>query len=779
MIKRGKKIDLENIFNVDEKRKKKFSLRNKPKCFDFIFEIFIFNVFLIFVMVIFFQGILGYSFLCSINATEDCTGSFLPVILLENETGGYDNAHAQNVTNLGFLNVYNYSVCCYSDSGLDNSCRDEVVLRMFNYSNSHVQIGNYTGPYDIYNYDVCLSSEQAKLSCVYENNPGSNSCLSSGYECLASIASSETAYNNQSNAHIGECNEYSLKICCSIDNPSNVSNVRLVSDFGTNYTYENLSVYFLQNDDSSKYTNITDWRLEGNSIALVNLPFDLQVDGASGNVKDYSTFSHNGTLATSTSTPVWTENGKVGGAYYFVTDDYLSIPHTDTFNFSDKQEFSFSIWAKLDLGGYSTMGIVGAGNPYNVGGKGLLLDYNHSGTNRFYFNVANGSTSKVCYLSDVFGWGENEWKHIFVNINRTSGVLNPYIDGIAQTSCDISTVSGGEWGNSDWGIGRYGNVGSYYGWNGTLDEFQVFNKTLSEDQIIVMYESGGAGHSVQKLANEETVKHQNWSVVVTPNDIYNDGLSVESNVLSIRNSLPEIILNYPEDSINIYNRTFVLNWTAIDYDNDDLTFDFNLTAYKISGAYICNDRINEQSLILNNYEILTDLRCFYDWGYQYNWSVRGNDGEGYGGWTQDSQFNLTAVVSISLADNSVIFGDVDIWGYNDTVDDSPEPFKLQNDGNVKINVSVTSTDLWKSLTNPNQYYQFKIRENESNSYNKTYSFENWTQFLSYGINTTAIIDFNYQDENDRADFDIYVKVPPSEQPGNKNATITFIGRLTE
>jgi hypothetical protein len=156
------------------------------------------------------RGVSSYSLNCTFTPTASCNN--LSVVLLKNASGGYDNAHAQNTS----VNTYPNSLCCYSDASLTPSCAQTVLFRLSNETNAHVQIGNYTG--NQYNVSVCISSTQRQARCVYS----SGSCAS-GFNCIASMASPDTPSSNLTNAHLGECGEYNLKVCCKINNPPNVT----------------------------------------------------------------------------------------------------------------------------------------------------------------------------------------------------------------------------------------------------------------------------------------------------------------------------------------------------------------------------------------------------------------------------------------------------------------------------------------------------------------------------------------------------------------------------
>jgi hypothetical protein len=76
-------------------------------------------------------------------------------------------------------------------------------------------------------------------------------------------------------------------------------------------------------------TLIYDWRNQGTSVALLNMPFDTEVSTTTaGAVKDYSTFGNDGTLGggNTSHVPTWTSSGISGGAYEFDgVDDYVDV----------------------------------------------------------------------------------------------------------------------------------------------------------------------------------------------------------------------------------------------------------------------------------------------------------------------------------------------------------------------------------------------------------------------------------------------------------------------
>jgi hypothetical protein len=117
-----------------------------------------------------------------------------------------NNAHA------GFETVssYNNKICCKDSLGIVNvgySCsgNTDTFLYLQGADNSHVE--ENSGGAQNYSNKACISVDQGSIVCSYE----SGSC-SAGTSCLASIS-------GPTNAHIGDCNAYSEKICCGITYP--------------------------------------------------------------------------------------------------------------------------------------------------------------------------------------------------------------------------------------------------------------------------------------------------------------------------------------------------------------------------------------------------------------------------------------------------------------------------------------------------------------------------------------------------------------------------------
>jgi len=78
-----------------------------------------------------------------------------------------------------------------------------------------------------------------------------------------------------------------------------------------------------------------------------------------------------------------------------------------------------------------------------------------------------------------------EWHHFVGTFN--AGVVNLYLDGSNVVNDDTLTVDFADTGNAVHKlIGSWTETSGNY-WNGTLDEIQIFDKSLSADEVQALY----------------------------------------------------------------------------------------------------------------------------------------------------------------------------------------------------------------------------------------------------------------------------------------------------
>ncbi len=279
--------------------------------------------------------------------------------------------------------------------------------------------------------------------------------------------------------------------------------------------------------------------------------------------------------------------------------------------------------------------------------------------------------------------------------------------------------------------------------------------------------SNGSNTLVNTLDSSYTVKNETWNCTVRAYD-GTDYSNYASATRTISNSLPEqVVLDYPEDNDTTFtNRTPRYNWTnATDLDGDSISYHIEVSKTE----NFSDETVNETSITNNYYDQPTELDFATYW-----WRVRANDSDGYGEFSDVWNFTLVTSPTITLVTDVVNFTNMEVGESNDTSDNNPIPFKIQNDGNIAANVSVNATALWTSSYAPlnTSYYQFKANySDEANSFDYANSATTWQNMSDVNKDVVAIL--NHTDANDVVNIDIGVLVALDEPPNWKTSNVLF------
>jgi len=304
----------------------------------------------------------------------------------------------------------------------------------------------------------------------------------------------------------------------------------------TNDTNENLTAFIINatDQDGNRVRNISDWRVDNLSIAVLNMPFE----GGSNSTftRDYSIFGSNGTV----SGAFWNQTGGFdgGGAYQFdgVNDDINASNHSSLVLLGN---VSVVVWA-FRLSNATEQTFV------YFGENGELATQNH--LYQFYSLPDNRLR-----LEWEFGTGTN------VLINSTSTVSNPTgswvfysasRDGTAQSvtfyenGVQLGAVINYSQGPTDGNGGKLyigEEAGGQTPFNGTLDEVRVYSRPLSAAQMRLLFEN-----KTGVISADETDTGDIWQICVTPNDRTVDGNTVCSNNVTIT---APFIINFTNVSV--------------------------------------------------------------------------------------------------------------------------------------------------------------------------------------------------------------------------------------
>ncbi len=228
-----------------------------------------------------------------------------------------------------------------------------------------------------------------------------------------------------------------------------------------NYTVDNITVYYtVRENDTDTFFPIVDWRIDGKSIAVLNMPFERD-NQSDGTIKDFSSFENNGTGVNGVG---WTQYGFIGGAMNFDgINDYINATNHSSFNNTDS--LGIILWAKPTT--LQSCVLVAKEGAYMLNiSASALRGVIHDGSK--YQNLSYAISS-------------NEWYLIGLSYNQNQ--LKLYINGSEAAS---KAVTGTITANPNEVIlGSLG--GSTLFFPGLLDEVRIFNRSLTPEQITAIY----------------------------------------------------------------------------------------------------------------------------------------------------------------------------------------------------------------------------------------------------------------------------------------------------
>ncbi len=229
-------------------------------------------------------------------------------------------------------------------------------------------------------------------------------------------------------------------------------------------------------------------------------------------------------------------------------------------------------------------------------------------------------------------------------------------------------------------------------------------------------------------------------------------------------------LIYPlNDNTSVFERRITFDWTdSTDPDGDPVHYDLNITSNDPDCIVLeewKNLTVSEQT----SSELTPD--CVY------NWTVRACDDTQCSAYASVWNFSIASVIGVNFTVNGTDFGSMENGEKNDTSDDKPPPFTVENTGNVDINVSIKALDgLFTSVALDTHYFQFKARVNEAGAYDAAASQESYANMSA--AYAPLFANFNYEDDRDSAYVDLNVTVPLSEGAGYKSSIIQIEGSYT-
>jgi len=295
----------------------------------------------------------------------------------------------------------------------------------------------------------------------------------------------------------------------------------LISSLKTNTPDEDLICYsypIIPDINATSY--IYSWKLNGNPIAEVIMPFNTENNAT---CKDYSGNGLDATLVGSN----WVKDGVVGGAYYFDgSSEYITMSLPSIFYDIPNNDFTISIWLKCgDIEAENSIILMAAEDNSN------FIELFIKDT-QVHFGIVYDGTKDAVRTENL---SNNEWYHIAAVWKSDEQKIFIYCNGELSIEAGYRNFAMGT------GVGLleigHGSASSPF-YNGYADEFEIYNRVISQEQNFQNYLSTKDGfYDRRVIVSKDTSLGNSWQCIVTPNDGVQDGTPVHSNTL--------YIVNYP------------------------------------------------------------------------------------------------------------------------------------------------------------------------------------------------------------------------------------------
>ncbi|MGG3888559.1 LamG domain-containing protein [Metabacillus fastidiosus] len=202
------------------------------------------------------------------------------------------------------------------------------------------------------------------------------------------------------------------------------------------------------------------------------------------NVNDNSEYGNNGVVGAPANVNYVT--GKVGKAIQFKGVDgatEITVPNSASLQFN--QELTVTYWLRMDSHeGQNGYGSTVSKGIHTIFGKNTDNNnsmYSYLFTNSGGLNLRIGSQGKSVTSSFAVG----EW--VYVTQVIFSNNVKIYLNGVMQVNENLPTaVNFSKANNENLTIGRLGT--DWYPLYGTLDEFRMYNKVLTDSEILALYQ---------------------------------------------------------------------------------------------------------------------------------------------------------------------------------------------------------------------------------------------------------------------------------------------------
>lgn len=264
-----------------------------------------------------------------------------------------------------------------------------------------------------------------------------------------------------------------------------ISDINKTISYISVHYYTSFRVYIDINSYIKEYTNMsinTNGNLLCNQLSEVGVTDKLiAYYPLDGNLKDYS---GNNYVATNNGTII--SKGSTQLAYRFDGSNKYILPNIPIEVFNSISIFTIGLWIKLDevilSSGIVPFGIQDPTNSRIYIGKSPNI-------NKWSFGIGNSS-----WNSSSTGDTTTELTYLVLSVNKNTSVANLYVNGVLS-----QTKTGWIWGDI-LSQPRLGNLNGNYNFKGFIQDFRLYEKELTQEEVSIMYDLG-IGNSMMKVTS--------------------------------------------------------------------------------------------------------------------------------------------------------------------------------------------------------------------------------------------------------------------------------------
>ncbi|MFH1275980.1 MAG: LamG-like jellyroll fold domain-containing protein, partial [Candidatus Woesearchaeota archaeon] len=384
----------------------------------------------------------------------------------------------------------------------------------------------------------------------------------------------------------------------------------------SNDTNENLTVYNVSfaDGDSNRVKGIINWRINGTPVMVLNMPFEGVNSTLKNNTYDYSGFFNNGSEVSEPGyQPTWNATGGFDGrgAYEFDSDVGEAIDVNNRVQTLLGNYYSVEAWIRPT--GLSNR-VDGCASQADTG---AIISYAHTSSRqpRLFHLEQVGSSINFMIGNDTSTTSNdrinvtksnvltvNTWHHVVGVRNNTN--VTVYVDGEIgssnKTQYPVGTITVDNLKIGVIDTDTYGPVCQPF--NGTIDEVRIWNRSLTGEQILALY-----NNRTDLIVSQETKVNENWTAEIVVNDGDADGQAKESNSISILQEVKcrnididtSLYENLTFNSANSIGACFNITASHITIDGRGYAIIGNATGWGINSSGVTNVTI--KNLFIRNF----------------------------------------------------------------------------------------------------------------------------------------------------------------------------------